>query len=193
MADKVPGKLTTGLVRFSYANVFTPRDNDRGEKEYSVAILVPKKDKDGLKYVNAAIKEAVAEARSSGKLPKNVKLIKVGKHDYPIDSDNFLRDGDLEKPGDEAYMGMMFFNAKSSKQPNVVDKSLKAIIDPADFYSGCWGRVSVKFYFYDNQGGKGIGCGLNNIQKLKDDTALAGGSTPEDDFAEALEVDEDEF
>ena len=38
------------------------------------------------------------------------------------------------------------------------------------------------FYAYNTNGNRGIACGLNNLQKLKDGTPLGGHSRPEDDF-----------
>ena len=38
-------KIVTGKVRFSYANVFTPKAGmNGGEPKYSVSILIPKSD-----------------------------------------------------------------------------------------------------------------------------------------------------
>ncbi len=59
---------------------------------------------------------------------------------------------------------------------------MNEIIDPSAFYSGCIGNVSVNFFAYSVSGAKGIGCGLNNIQKLKDGPPLSGRARPEADF-----------
>ena len=60
---------------------------------------------------------------------------------------------------------------------------MQAIIDPNEFYSGCYGRVSLTFYPYNAAGSKGIACGLNNLQKTADGEKLGGGSTAAADFA----------
>ena len=81
----------------------------------------------------------------------------------------------------------MFLNAKSSRKPGVVDADLNAILDKEEFYSGCYGRASLNFYAYDYQGTKGIGVGLNNLQKLEDGERLGGDfSTAEEDFGDDL-------
>ena len=36
-----------------------------------------------------------------------------------------------------------------------------------------YGRVSIRFFPYFNSGKKGIGCGLNNVQKLEDGEILS--------------------
>ena len=44
-------------------------------------------------------------------------------------------------------------------------------MDRSQVYSGCWGHVALSIYAYNNQS-KGIGLGLNGVQKVKDDEAL---------------------
>lgn len=46
-----------------------------------------------------------------------------------------------------------------------------------------YGRASINFYAFNSNGNKGIACGLNNLQKMKDGEALGGKSRAEDDFA----------
>lgn len=110
-----------------------------------------------------------------GKIPPNLKLP--------------LRDGDIDRPEDEAYKGCYFFNANSRQAPQVVDKQVQPILDQTEVYSGCYGRISVNFYGYNSNGNRGVAAGLGNIQKLKDGEALSSRTNAEDDF-EAVE-DED--
>lgn len=176
-------KVVTGKVRFSYVHVFEPWAGQEGQQpKYSVCILIPKDDKKTLDKIAAAMDEAVQEGIASkwgGKKPKNLHT--------PI------RDGDEER-ADEApeYEGMMFLNANSKNAPGVVDKDLNVILDTEEFYSGCWGRASVNFFPYDSNGNRGIGVGLNNLQKLKDGERLGGArATAEDDFDDDFEDEED--
>ena len=69
----------------------------------------------------------------------------------------------------------MFFNASTKNAPLVVDLQRQDIIDPAEFYSGCYGKASVNLFPYSNSGNKGIGCGLNGVQKIADGEPLGGG------------------
>ena len=177
-------KVVTGKVRFSYVNIFKSRafQADQDAK-FSICLLIPKEDKATLKKIKAAIDEAIQECISSkwnGKKPANVKLP--------------LRDGDEER-ADEApeYEGMMFLNANSTQKPGIVDKDLNEILDPDEVYSGCWGRASINFYPFSVNGNKGIGVGLNNVQKLKDGEHLgAARASAESDFDDDFE-DDDEF
>lgn len=88
---------------------------------------------------------------------------------------------------------MYFLNANSTQKPGIVDKDLNEILDPDEVYSGCWGRASINFYAFNTNGNKGVGVGLNNIQKLKDDTRLgAARASAESDFGDGFEDDEDD-
>ena len=56
--------------------------------------------------------------------------------------------------------------------------------------SGVYGRASISFYAFNSNGNKGIACGLNNLQKLRDGEPLGGKASAESDFATD---DDDEF
>jgi len=165
-------RIITGNVRFSYAHVFEPTSlNEDQPKKFSVSIVVDKSDKKTLKKIREAITEAKEDGKGKfgGKVPKNLKTP--------------LRDGDEDREDDEAYEGKMFLTANSNRKPQIVDENLDEIISQEEFYSGCYGRASLSFYAYDAGGSKGIACGLNNIQKLKEGERLGGQiSTAEEDF-----------
>jgi len=171
-------KVVTGKVRFSYCHVFEPHAVEEGqEPKYSVSILIPKTDTATLGKIEKAIEAAKQQGLSlwGGKAPANLKLP--------------LRDGDVDRPDDEAYKGHWFINATSKTKPGVVDAQLNPILDTTEFYSGCYGRASINFYPFNKAGNKGIAAGLNNLQKLADGDFLGGRSRPEDDF-EPVAVDD---
>lgn len=167
-----PTKVVTGLVRFSYCYVFKPRKSEdgEGEEKYSVCVLIPKTDKQTLAAIKLAIDAAKEAGKSKlgGKIPANLKI--------PI------RDGDAERPDDENYAGMFFFNASSKGKPDVVNQQKQRVESEDEFYSGCYGRVSVNFYAFATKGNKGIAAGLNNILKVKDGERLAGKTSADEDF-----------
>jgi len=178
-------KVITGKVRFSYVNIFRSRAFREGQDaKYSICLLIPKDDKKSVAKIKAAIEDAIQEGISSkwgGKRPKNLRLP--------------LRDGDEER-ADEApeYENMYFMNANSTTKPGIVDKDLNEILDPDEVYSGCWGKASVNFFAYDSNGNRGIGCGLNNIQKIRDGERLgAARASAEEDFSKEDDDDEDDF
>ena len=99
-----------------------------------------------------------------------------------------LRDGDDER-NDDAYKGHYFINANSNTQPQIVDKNVKPILDRSEVYSGCYARVSLNFYAFNNNGNKGVACGLGNIQKIRDGESLSGRSSAADDFTTVVDDD----
>ena len=170
-------KVVTGKkTRFSYANVFEAKAiNEGGDPKFSVAVLIPKKDKITLAKIEAAVTAAIEEGKGkhfAGKTPPRA-AIKLP-----------LRDGDEERPDDEAYAGHFFFNASSKTRPGIVDEDRNEITNKEEFYSGCIGRASINFYAFNTNGNSGVAAGLNNLQKLEDGTRLSGGSSAEEDFAD---------
>jgi len=168
-----------GLVRFCYANVFSPKKNEDGtDGKYSVQILIPKKDTEALKL----IENAIEAAKNNGKTSKwNGKIPPASKLKLP------LRDGDEEFPEDETYADMWFMNASNPSAPGVrvlENGALCEALDSDDFFSGCWGCVTVGFFPYNTSGNMGIAAGLNNVVKIKDGERLSGGTSAEQDFAD---------
>lgn len=172
-----------GEVRFSFAYVFNPRKNKEGEEDkYSVCVMIPKSDTATLNL----LKDIIAAAEQKGKTSKwGGKL--------PAKRSNPLRDGDEEEKGEE-FEDMMFFNCSSTKAPGIRvldDGKLVEALDEDDFYSGCWGAVTVNAFPFDSNGNKGVGLGLNNLLKTRDDERLAGGSTAEEDFGDLGDLDDE--
>lgn len=183
MANKVnnPMKVITGPdTRWSYANVWEPKAINGGTPKYSVSLIIPKSDTVTIKKIEAAIEAAYKEGEAKLKgNSRSVPALSVLKTP--------LRDGDAERPDDEAYANAYFVNANSATAPGIVDADRQPILDRSEVYSGVYGRASINFYAFNSNGNKGIACGLNNLQKIRDGEPLGGKSRAEDDFA-----DEDE-
>ena len=162
--------VRTGKVRMSYVNVWQPKSINGSDAKYSVSLIIPKTDKETLNSIKAAIEAAKQEGLSKfgGKIPANLKTP--------------LRDGDLDRPDDEAYADSYFINANSATKPGIVDRNRQPILDTTEFYSGCYGRATLNFYAYNSNGNRGIACGLQNIQKLAEGEPLGGRRRAEDDF-----------
>lgn len=176
-------RVITGLVRFSYAHVFEKSSVNGGTEQYSAALLIPKSDKSTLENIKKAIQAAKEEGKDkkfNGKIPAKMK--------------EPLRDGDEEHPDDENYAGHYFVNANNkNRKPKLVDANLNEILDPEEFYSGCFGRAAISFYAFNSNGNRGIACSLENIQKIKDGEPLSGGQVaPEADFGDDFSLAESE-
>ena len=134
-------KVITGInTRLSYFHGWEPVSINGGAEKYSVSVLIPKDDKATVDAVNAAIDAAIEEgiAKFGGKKP-NKAAIKLP-----------LRDGDVERD-DEAYKGHYFINANSNTAPQIVDRTVKPILDRGEVYSGCYARVSLNFYAFNSK------------------------------------------
>ena len=179
-----PTKVITGpRTRWSYANVWDPKSINGGDPKYSVSLIIPKSDTRTIAKIEAAIQAAYEEGES--KLRGNSKTVPaLSVLKTP------LRDGDRERPDDEAYRNSYFINANSATKPGIVDADRNPILDRSEVYSGVYGRASVNFYAFNSNGNKGIACGLNNLQKISDGEPLGGKSRAEDDFDTD---DEDDF
>jgi hypothetical protein len=84
---------------------------------------------------------------------------------------------------------MWFMNCSSSQdyKPGVAvleNGQIVDALDSDDFYSGCYGCVSLNFFAYNASGNQGIGAGLNNVIKTRDGEKLAGGHSAAEDFAD---------
>lgn len=168
--------LTTGKVRASFVNVFTPQvPVGGGEAKYSITLLIPKTDVTTLNAIQMAMEQAKQEGVQrvfGGTMPAMVKTP--------------LYDGDGPRPNGEPFgeecKGHMVIRASSKDQPSVVDLNVQPILNPHDVYSGCYVRASINFFAYNQNGNRGIGCGLNAIQKVEDGEALTSRVSAQEAF-----------
>ena len=173
-----PTKVITGPdTRWSYANIWEAKSINGGAPKFSISLIIPKSDTKTVEKIKAAIEAAYKEGESKLKgNGRSVPALSAIK--------NPLRDGDTERPDDEAYANSYFINANSSAAPG------NPILERSEVYSGVYGRASISFYAFNSNGNKGIACGLNNLQKIRDGEPLGGRTRAEDDFATD---DDDDF
>ena len=177
-----PTTITIGEVRLSYCNVFQPQppsNNPAGEKKFSVTVLVPKSNPAAKATIDAAINAAIEAGVSAkwGGVRPPMPSICVHDGDGPRPSDG--------QPFGAECKGCWVFTAtcKAEQPPFVVDQQVQKIINPTEVYSGCYANVNVTFYAYNQAGKKGIGCGLNGVQKTRDGEPLANRVTAEEAFS----------
>lgn len=93
---KNPMKVITGpQTRWSFCNVWEAKSINGGTPKYSVSLIIPKSDTVTVDKINAAIQAAYTEGES--------KLKGNGRSVPPLSSIKTpLRDGDMERPDDEA-------------------------------------------------------------------------------------------
>lgn len=175
-------------VRFSFVHVFEPKENPQsGKSEYSVQIVIDKKNTQVINSIEKAINDAIEQGIASKKFSRAL----TNSRDFW----KCLRDGDesaAEKDdGSRDYLkGCVFMNAKSSDKfpPNVVDRFGQPILRPNEFYSGCYGLAAVQFFSY-GKGKGGISASLQNIMKREDGDRLDGRVSAESAFKEFVDED----
>lgn len=179
MSAKVtnPMKVITGPnTRWSYANVWEPKSINGGTPKYSISLIIPKTDTKIVARIKSAIEAAYLEGEA--------KLKGNGKAVPPLAAiKSPLRDGDIERPDDAAYENAYFINANATTAPGIVDADRNPILTRSEVYSGVYGRASISFYAFNSNGNRGIACGLNNLQKVRDGEPLGGKISAENDFA----------
>jgi hypothetical protein len=164
--------IMTPKFRVSYPNVFKPKRNElNGKDEYSLVALFPKGA--DLSALEKAIDQAINEKwPDPKKRPKNLRT--------PIRDQGDRDKGDGLPSGYEE--GAKYLNLKTSERPGLVDQRVQPIIEPSDFYPGCWARATVSVYAYDQAGNRGVGVGLQNVQKVADGDPLGGRVKAENAF-----------
>lgn len=177
MTSKTNESISTKVIfpcRFSYVHVWEPASMMEGEeKKYSVSCILPKADASTIGAIKAAIRaayQAGVATRFEGKRPRDWK--------------NPLRDGDTDRQDDEAYADSLFLYASCKTRPGVVGHDRQPITRQDEFYSGCYGYVSINFYPFNTGENLGVAAGLNHVMKLKDGSFLGGRATAESDFAD---------
>jgi hypothetical protein len=182
--------MITSRFRVSYNHILEPWTNDEDKPaKYSLQMIFDKDDK-WLREAKERVKAIAVEAFG----PNAVKLMRSGKLKNPF------RDGDDEFPDNEDYAGKTFFNANGStagkRPPGLINQRKRNIrdMDNAEevFYSGCYARAEIKFYPFDQQGGKGVACFVFNVQKMAEGESMAGSGRKAEDVFDAVEEDDDD-
>ena len=166
--------------RISFANIWEPKSINGSDEKYTVSCIISKKDTKTISAINAAIeaaKELGKTKKWGGKIPSGSGF------KLP------LRDGDIERPEDEAYANSYYVNVNSKDKPQIVDRKVQPITDPLDCGSGDYCYVTVNFYPFNTNGNRGIAAGLGNIQKIQSGERLAGRVSAASDFCEIGDED----
>ena len=180
-----PTKVITGKnTRWSYVNAWEAKaSTENGVPKFSVSLIIPKDDVATINRIKSAIEHAYREGES--------KLKGSARTCPPLSAIKTpLRDGDIERPDDPAYANAYFINANSVTAPGIVDADCNPILAHSEVYSGVYGRASITFYAFNSNGNRGIACGLNNLQKIRDGEPLGSKASAESDFQTD---DDDEF
>lgn len=183
-------KVVTGKVRFSFVHIFEPdAPQDGGDPKYSVTLLIPKSDTVTVNKIKAAMTEA-----------REKFCQRNGANSLPAKPNHNLYDGDGTRKNGDPFgpecNGCYVISVKSKNKPVIVDSFRNEITNPAEVYSGCYGRASIDFFGYNKAGSKGISAGLLSIQKLHDGEpfgTVGSADDFDDDFNDSGLVTDDDF
>lgn len=193
MAKKDNAKAILRNVRLSYCNLLEPSSFDKEEPRYRTDVIIPKNDTKNIEAIKFAISEAIKGAQEpKGSLAgKDLKTAKANGKWHSA-----LKDGDVERPEDEAYKNSYFISPWANKNWNdngqqICDVREKPITkDTPDagskIYSGCYVTISVKFFGYENRGNMGTGCCLGAVLTYEKGEPLSGKTTAASEFADDI-------
>lgn len=174
MAQTDNQRAVLSNVRFSFVNLLTPRAaQSGGDPKYSATILLPKSDLAGKQRLDAAVEAAIQAG-----IPSKWGGVRPARPSIPI------HDGDGVRPSGEPFgpecKGHWVFTASANLEykPQVVGPDLQPIMSAADIYSGMYGNVSIRAFPYFAAGKKGVGLGLEAVQKTRDGEPL-GATVPD--------------
>ena len=181
MAKNTTRKAVVGEVRFSYSHVFEPCGDV--DPKYSIVAVISKKDTHIIDEIRKKIRTVYEEEKHGMFKGRTFESLALP-----------LKDGDNPGEGREpnpTYKDSYYISANRKTAPGVIGRDKKPIIDKEEFYSGCYGWISMTFAPYDVNGKKGIKAYLNHLMKTRDGENLGSASTAEFDFAD-IQIPSDE-
>jgi hypothetical protein len=152
-------KMMLKNVRLSFPSLFQKASFDGNEGKFESTLLIDKSDKKTKDVIDAAIAEAITEAKV--KVPSDKRCLKDGdESDY------------------DGYEGHWSFKAASSKRPTVIDRDKTPIIESDEkVYAGCYVNAVVDIWIQNNKFGKRVNANLYGIQFVKDGEPFGLGAT----------------
>jgi hypothetical protein len=162
-------EVLTKRCRLNYVRLAEMESYMDSKPYYSVVLMVPKSDTEGLKVINDAIVKAIDQT--------DLKINKNSKKFW-----NPFIDG-LDKD-DDRFHDYFYIKCKSQFEVPIVGRDNKIMKkDDPRIYSGCWGRAHITLKVY-NKGGEGVSCYLNSLQILEDGDILESSRNfnPEEAF-----------
>lgn len=165
------GNILTPEGRWSYVSLFVPRlgkNPKPGAKPKYQCTLLFKPGEDLSILSEEAVRVMTEKFGGPEKWPKKYHKPLLSQDDYD---------------GPEYVAGAKMIRCNSLRKPGVVDARNVQIDDEGSVYSGCYGRLTVRAFYFDNDGNKGVSFGLQNAQKTRDGESL-GGAAPIDPTTE---------
>ena len=187
----------TPVGRLSYIKVWQPRKKRPGEEQKAnvwdatFIIDLPKDMDEADKKRYADLKALVDNTRKAkwpnGKAPINSPF-RYGFVPKQVDpAYNPSKGYDLDK--NPEYKDKIVIHAVSyNRPPQVLRADKTEMMNQSELYSGCYARLWVSAFTYENSGNKGVSFSLQGLLKIRDGEPLAANRRAEDAFKE-IQVD----
>jgi len=162
---KAGNNIISCLARMSYPHLQKVRPLRKGDatdkkRKFSVELLIPPEF--SIKLLKEDVQRAIHDQFGDNP-PKRLKS-------------PFLEAGDYDKEGYEA--GWTLIRANTDVKPEVIDGlEMVKITDPDDpaIYSGRWCLATLRAYYYEVDGNRGVSLGLGNVRLMHHDEPIGGG------------------
>ena len=189
----------TPVGRLSYVNAWKPRKKKPGEEAkanvYDCVLILDRPSEmtpdEKERYVE--LKQLVEDVRKA-KWPNSKSPINAPfRYGY---SPKTLPDGyNPPKPYDldanPEYKDKIIIKAVSyERPPQILRPDKQEMMNQSELYSGCYGRMWVYAFAYDNAGNKGVSFSLQGIMKVRDGDPLSSQRNASDAFKD-IEISED--
>lgn len=179
---------TSPPLRISYPTVFVPKPFQAGQTpRFGVAVMINKKDKVQMDFLRVLHKDATDVMAEKWPNPETRPRIPLTGHDKSLfkDGDTALNNQGIPiREKNPEYVGHYIIRANSTQQPVLVDKGRQEIVDSREIYGGCYCKVNMNVYAYD-QPSNGVTIGLNGLQKWADGESFGSGRPPVDEMFDA--------
>lgn len=181
------------LMRISYAfGLFTPMKDDKGNptEKYSTTLILPKSDKEGMKYLQDMVAEVVLGQWGE----KGIERFKKGLIKSPIldgSSKSALDSEGNHKAG--LSDNVVFIRPITYRKPRVFNAQVLPATED-EVKSGYWGYAALNALAWHNpSNGDGISFGIDMFQVVKVDEIIGGGggADPDKIFEAVGGADED--
>ena len=190
--QKLSTKAILRNVRLSFCNLLTPVGftEDDTDKRYRTDIIISKDNKEAIGAIKVALENALKNAEASNIFAgKSLKQVTTSERWHSA-----LKDGDKERPEDEAYKNSYFLSAWATidRPPVIFDKAKNKITKDTEgaedkVYSGVYVTALISFFAYNYKGQYGTGTTISGLVTYQKGEKLSGvdvESELEDEFDE---------
>lgn len=170
------GNIRSPKGRLSYAYLLKPNPKSKDKNgnvgtKYTTSLLIPPGC--DLKLLKDAATECARE--KWGEKAKTMNL----KSPF-LDA--------AEKMGEE-WKGYTLLRLSTPTKPGILNAKGDTVTEPQDVYSGRWAFISMRPFWYDTDGNRGVAFGLGNVQVLDHDEPIGGRPRAESEFTPVEGVD----